>query len=217
MKRVSSNQRALFNFLGALLVLGLLMLFGFALHSLFATRASQIAGQPGSANSWPVVALAQSFPSPAEGGSQVDSTAEWPTYQGKTHDGLVFSFKYPASLSWQGSPFHYCLVQPTEISGFAVPPGCVTMDIIGRQSAMVLKTQISGETISVAGHRAIREIQDKSETSLGERIYTTLLCDKEGEPVFSVVAYFGIGTDSSTLDSLTQIVDQVLSTVQFQE
>lgn len=147
-----------------------------------------------------------------------NETLNWKTYTGRTVDGLSFSFQYPATLSYGNSPFQYCLSKPATNSGYGPIPNCMSFDIIGKKDSQDTINGLSpgSKTVSIAGHKSYQIIEDKPPSGMAGRIYITTFLDNSDVPIIGLIAYIGVPSDTkNSLDRLTTLFDQILSTFKF--
>jgi hypothetical protein len=136
-------------------------------------------------------------------------TANWKTSQ-RTAGTLTYSYLYPAGWT---ADLSYCTAG-SAMNGTSneLPAGCVSTDILLGQKAADLGT-LSGDSLTINGKQAVRQITDNPRNTMASRIYTLMLYDATGAPLVGFSSSIGPGTDEATQTSITNILDKIAATL----
>jgi hypothetical protein len=136
-------------------------------------------------------------------------TADWKTSQ-RTAGTLTYSYLYPAGWT---ADLSYCSAG-SAMNGTSneLPAGCISTDILLGQKAADLGT-LSGDSLTINGKQAVRQITDNPRNTMASRIYTLMLYDATGAPLVGFSSSIGPGTDEATQTSITNILDKIAATL----
>jgi hypothetical protein len=67
--------------------------------------------------------------------------------------------------------------------------------------------------VTIGGKAARRFVDDRPVNVLVSRVYTTMVYDAAGTPLFGFTTQIGAGTDAATLDAITATLDTIAGTV----
>jgi hypothetical protein len=172
---------------------------------------------PGSAMGAPAAnppSVAQPVPTSVAGVAStpvapMGDTAGWKTSQ-HTAGTLTYSYLYPAGWT---PDLSYCAAG-SAMNGTSneLPAGCVSTDILFGQKAADLGT-LSGESLTINGKQAVKQITDNPRNTMASRIYTLMLYDATGAPLVGFSSSIGPGTDEATQTSITDILDKIAATL----
>jgi hypothetical protein len=136
-------------------------------------------------------------------------TADWKTSQ-RTAGTLTYSYLYPAGWT---ADLSYCTAG-SAMNGTSneLPAGCVSTDILLGQKAADLGT-LSGDSLTINGKQAVRQITDNPRNTMASRIYTLMLYDAMGAPLVGFSSSIGPGTDEATQNNITNMLDRIAATL----
>jgi hypothetical protein len=136
-------------------------------------------------------------------------TADWKTSQ-RTAGTLTYSYLYPAGWT---ADLSYCTAG-SAMNGTSneLPAGCVSTDILLGQKAADLGT-LSGDSLTINGKQAVRQITDNPRNTMASRIYTLMLYDATGAPLVGFSSSIGPGTDEATQNNITNMLDRIAATL----
>jgi hypothetical protein len=136
-------------------------------------------------------------------------TADWKTSQ-RTAGTLTYSYLYPAGWT---ADLSYCAAGSV-MNGTSneLPAGCVSTDILLGQKAADLGT-LSGDSLTINGKQAVRQITDNPRNTMASRIYTLMLYDAMGAPLVGFSSSIGPGTDEATQNNITNMLDRIAATL----
>ncbi|HKP51266.1 MAG TPA: hypothetical protein VJ183_01295 [Chloroflexia bacterium] len=135
--------------------------------------------------------------------------ASWPVANGSV-DGVTYSFHYPSA--WN-SNFLYCAPEVhSDVEGGHLPAGCASTDVLVGQKARDVGL-LSGEETAIGGKAARKLVDDRPANVLVSRVYTTMVYDATGTPLFGFTTQIGAGTDAATLDAITANLDVMAGTI----
>ena len=142
--------------------------------------------------------------------SLLADTASWPVASGSV-DSVTYSFHYPPT--WNASLL-YCApgAGNNHKEGGHLPTGCASTDILVGQKARDTG-RLSGSTLSIGGKTARRAIESHPANVLVSQVYTTMVYDAAGTPLFGFTTQIGPATDKATLDAITATLDTMASTI----
>ena len=105
-------------------------------------------------------------------------------------------FHYPQ----RGTPASYCApgAGNNHKEGGHLPTGCASTDILVGQKARDTG-RLSGSTLSIGGKTARRAIESHPANVLVSQVYTTMVYDAAGTPLFGFTTQIGPATDKATL------------------
>jgi hypothetical protein len=132
-----------------------------------------------------------------------------------TVGGVKYSFRYP-SATWTAD-LTYCTPEAQgdakdARSGFGIPGGCAVTDLlVGRKAKDV--GQLSGEGLTINGKRAVRQIESNPPSGMASRIYTVLVYDAEGAPLFGFSTSIGPGTSVEAQENMTSMLNEIAGTI----
>lgn len=186
----------------------LVMLVAGTLTGLAAAGAKTVAGAGNSARSAANTRLI-SQPAVTQASLMMDGTASWPVANGNV-DGVAYSFHYPPT--WNDN-FIYCAPGAgRNIEGGHLPTGCASTDLLVGQKARDVGL-LPGSTLTIDGKSARRLVSDQPANVLVSRVYTTMVYDAAGIPLFGFTTQIGAGTDKVTLDAITATLDAMAGTI----
>jgi hypothetical protein len=128
---------------------------------------------------------------------------------------VSYSYRYPPD--WTSS-LTYCVPDSRGAGeeGGHLPAGCVSTDFLVGQKAVDMG-QLRGETLTVSGKRAIKQLETHPSSTLVSRIYTVLVYGADSAPVFGFSSMIGANTDLPTQEAITATLDKIASTLQVQK
>lgn len=145
-----------------------------------------------------------------------------PTPEGKdtwaistdTVGGVRYSFRYPPAWT---ADLTYCAPEAKGTakdarSGFGIPAGCAVTDLLVGQKAHDVG-QLSGETLTIDGKRAGKHIESNPPSGMASRIYTVLLYDADGTPLFGFSTSVGPGTHIEAQEKITFMLHEIAGTI----
>ncbi len=135
--------------------------------------------------------------------------ASWPVASGSV-DGVAYSFHYPPA--WNSSLIYCAPGVHSDIEGGHLPAGCASTDVLVGQKARDVGL-LTGDTLTIGGKAARRFVDDRPANVLVSRVYTTMVYDATGTPLFGFTTQIGAGTDAATLDAITATLDTIAGTV----
>lgn len=132
-----------------------------------------------------------------------------------TAGGVKYSFRYP-SATWTAD-LTYCGPEAKgdakdARSGFGIPAGCAVTDLLVGQKARDVG-QLSGESLTINGKRAVRHIETGPPSGMASRIYTVLVFDADGAPLFGFSTSIGPGTHIEAQEKITSMLNEIASTI----
>lgn len=129
---------------------------------------------------------------------------------------VAYSFKYdPAHWS---ADLTYCPSAGEErSSSYGIPAGCATTDFLVGQKARDVG-QVEGDTLTTQdGKRAVRRIDAQPLSGMAARIYTLMVYDGEGTPLFGFVTSIGVGTEVKDQERITAMLDDIAHTLRVEK
>jgi len=135
--------------------------------------------------------------------------ASWPTVKGSA-EGVTYSFRYPPT--WDKSLIFCAPGAVKELEGAHLPANCASTDLLVGQKARDVGS-LPGESFQVSGKSSRRSISDQPANVLVSRIYTVMVYDNSGTPLFGFSTQIGAGTDASNLAAITTSLDAMVSTI----
>ncbi|HEX9987802.1 MAG TPA: hypothetical protein VGE45_04890 [Chloroflexia bacterium] len=132
-----------------------------------------------------------------------------------TAGGVRYSFRYPSS-TWTAD-LTYCGLEAKSTakdarSGFGIPAGCAVTDLLVGQKAKDVG-QLSGESLTINGKRAIMNIESNPPSGMASRIYTVLVYDADGTPLFGFSTSIGPGTHVEAQENITSMLNEIAGTI----
>ena len=130
----------------------------------------------------------------------------------KTVSGVTYTLARPPQWS---DDLSSCINKPEAdaAKGPGLPAGCVATDLLVGRKASDLG-QIAGEdTTTSDGKRAVKQIDSQPRSHLAACIYTFLVYDAQGAPLFGFSTSIGVGTTQADLEAITQTLDIIASTI----
>jgi hypothetical protein len=132
-----------------------------------------------------------------------------------TAGGVKYSFRYP-SPTWTAD-LTYCGPEAQSDakdvgSGFGIPAGCAVTDILVGQKIKDVG-QLSGESMTINGKRAIRHIESTPRSGMASRIYTVLVYGTDGMPLFGFSTSIGPGTTVEAQEKITSTLNEIAGTI----
>jgi|GEM_PF-3268566 len=129
-----------------------------------------------------------------------------------TLEGVSYSYRYPPE--WTAS-LTYCAPgsRGAGEEGGHLPAGCVSTDFLVGQKALDMG-QLRGETLTINGKQAVKQLETHPASALVSRIYTVMVYGADGAPVFGFSSMIGASTDLPTQEAITATLDKIASTVQ---
>ena len=73
--------------------------------------------------------------------------------------------------------------------------------------------QLSGESLTINGKRAIRHIESDPPSGMASRIYTVLVYDADGMPLFGFSTSIGPGTSVEAQEKITSMLNEIAGTI----
>lgn len=139
-------------------------------------------------------------------------TSLWTLSEG-TLQGVRYSFRYPPDGEWQAN-LSYCAPEAKDLSknGSNLSGGCASTDILVGQKARDVG-QLVGREMLLNGKRAVKEIDIRPRNSSLARMYTVLLYDVDGAPLFGFSTAIGYGTTGERRQWITDRLEGVASTL----
>lgn len=143
--------------------------------------------------------------------SLLSDTSSWPVAHGNV-GGVTYSFHYPSNWT---STLLYCAPGASSKSkeGGHLPTGCASTDILVGQKARDVGRLATGAPLSIGGKNALRAIEKQPANGLVSLVYTTMVYDASGAPLFGFTTQVGPSTDRATLDAITATLDTMASTI----
>lgn len=144
---------------------------------------------------------------------KVDSSM-WPVARG-TLDGVTYNFKYPADWS---EGLTYCAPGAAKAGeGEAhLPTGCVSTDFLAGKKARDVG-RIAGEALDVGGKTGVRMIESAPSNVLVSRVYTLMVYESDGAPLFGLVTMVGPDTSRAVQEEITASLDAVAATLRVEK
>jgi hypothetical protein len=143
-------------------------------------------------------------------GQATAGTSSWAAHR-RTLDGVTFSYRYPPGWS---EDLVYCASDARKDAHEGhLHPGCATTDILVGQKARDVG-QLSGETLTIDGKRAVRQLVTQPPNVLTARIYTLMVYAPDGAPLFGFSSFIGAGTGKAAQEAITAALDDVASTLE---
>jgi hypothetical protein len=132
-----------------------------------------------------------------------------------TAGGVKYSFRYP-SAAWTDD-LTYCVPEAQSDakdagSGFGIPAGCAVTDLLVGQKAKDV-SQLSGESLTINGKRAVRHIESAPPSGMASRIYTVLVYGTDGTPLFGFSTSIGPGTTVEAQEKITSMLNEIAVTI----
>lgn len=154
---------------------------------------------------------ASSLPNPpaVTQASLLADIASWPAFNGSV-DGVTYSFRYPPT--WNSDLMYCAQGAAKELEGAHLPANCASTDLLVGQKARDIGL-LQGQELTVGGKSARRAISGEPANVLVSRIYTALVYDAAGTPLFGFSTQIGADTNQATLDEITALLDAMLGTV----
>ena len=141
--------------------------------------------------------------------SLLADSGSWPVASGSV-DSVTYSFHYPPT--WNSSLLYCAPGAGIQKEGGHLPSGCASTDILVGQKARDAGL-ISGGTLTISGKSARRAIDSHPANVLVSQVYTTMVYDAAGTPLFGFTTQIGPATDRATLDAITATLDTMASTI----
>ena len=185
----------------------LYMIVAGALLVLAVGRADMASTRPGSGT----YAASPSLPNPraVTQASLSADIATWPTVDGSV-DGVTYSFQYPPA--WNSNLIYCAPGAQNKAEGGHLPAGCASTDVLAGQKARDVGV-ITGETLTIGSKAARRLVDTAPANVLVSRVYTVMVYDTAGSPLFGFTTQIGAGTDAATVDSITSSLDKMAGTI----
>jgi hypothetical protein len=132
-----------------------------------------------------------------------------------TAGGVKYSFRYP-SATWTAD-LTYCGPEAQgdardARAGFGIPAGCAVTDLLVGQKAKDVG-QLSGESLTINGKRAVRHIEASPPSGMASRVYTVLVYDADGTPLFGFSTSIGPGTSVEAQEKITSMLNEIAGTI----
>lgn len=193
-----------------------------AAFGLVGCQSSPQAAQPGAGDKGsvstplpnpPAIGEPTSTPLPGgKGAPPASDTSTWTLREG-TLDGVRYSYRYPPGGEWRAD-LSYCApeAKDTSKSGSHLHGGCASTDILVGQKARDVG-QLSGQETLLGGKRAVKQIDIRPRNVLTARIYTVLVYDPDGAPLFGFSTSIGYGTTPQRQQWITDRLDEVAATL----
>ncbi|HYP40640.1 MAG TPA: hypothetical protein VEX13_09805 [Chloroflexia bacterium] len=129
--------------------------------------------------------------------------------------GVKYSFRYP-SATWTAD-LTYCGPEAQDDakdarSGFGIPAGCAVTDLLVGQKVQDVG-QVTGERLTINGKRAVRHIESNPPSGMASRIYTVLVYDADGTPLFGFSTSLGPGTHVEAQEKITSTLNEIAGTI----
>jgi hypothetical protein len=136
-------------------------------------------------------------------------TANWKTAQ-HNEGGLSYSYLYPPGWT---ADLSYCAAgSARNATSNELPAGCVSTDILLGQKAIDIGT-LTGDSLTINGKQAVRQLSDNPRNSMASRIYTLMMYDATGAPLLGFSSSIGPGTDEATRNNITDVLDKIAATL----
>jgi hypothetical protein len=189
----------------------LVMLVAGALTGLAAGGAKSVAGAGNGSHSAASgrVVNPPAVAKQALGASLSSDTSSWPAANGSV-DGVSYTFRYPST--WNRHLIYCAPGAERDVEGGHLPSGCASTDVLVGQKAKDIGL-LPGDSLTIGGKSARRLITDQSPNVLVSRIYTTMVYDAAGTPLFGFTTQIGAGTDQASLDAITATLDAMAGTI----
>lgn len=136
-------------------------------------------------------------------------TSAWPVASGNV-DGVSYTLRYPST--WNQHLIYCAPGAERDIEGGHLPTGCASTDILVGQKARDIGL-LPGDALTIGGKSARRLVTDQSPNVLVSRVYTTMVYDAAGVPLFGFTTQIGAGTDQANLDAITATLDAMAGTI----
>jgi hypothetical protein len=145
----------------------------------------------------------------ASGEKGAPDTSQWATAS-RNLEGVSISYRYPPGWS---ADLIYCApgAETGQQTGH-LPSGCVSTDLLVGPKAQDMG-RIEGIPLSVDGKSAMRLVVSDPDSVLVSHIYTVMVYDVSGAPIFGISAQVGPDTGPSTLREITAALDGIVSTL----
>jgi hypothetical protein len=137
-------------------------------------------------------------------------TTRWQSVE-RTYEGVTFSYRYPPGWS-QDLAFCAPGARTQNDEGGHLPAGCASTDLLVAQKARDVG-RIQGDRLTLSGRSATRAVVTSPPNILVSRIYTVMLYDASGQPLFGFTTQIGHDTAPATIDSIVASLDDVVSTL----
>jgi hypothetical protein len=139
-------------------------------------------------------------------------TSTWPAAT-KSMDGVRVQYRYPQG--WSHDLLFCAEGAAAGQSDGHLPSGCASTDFLAGQKAREVG-RIGGQSLTVGGMSAGRTVQRNPASVLVSQIYTVMVYDKAGAPLFGISTQIGPGTGTATLDRITTDLDAILGTMRLE-
>lgn len=136
-------------------------------------------------------------------------TASWKSAQ-HTEGGLTYSYLYPAG--WTADLTYCAAGSARNAISNELPAGCVSTDILIGQKAKDIGS-LSGESLTINGKQAVKQIVDNPRNTMASRIYTLMLYGATGAPLVGFSTSIGPGTAEATRNNITDVLDKIAATL----
>ena len=140
----------------------------------------------------------------------VADTASWPIATGRV-DGVTYTFRYPPT--WNADLLYCAPSMGVNKDGGHVPAGCASTDVLVGKKALDVGL-LPGSAFTVNGKAARKQIESASPNVLVSQIYTSMVYDAAGAPLFGFTTQIGAGTSKATRDAITADLDAMAGTIQ---
>ena len=142
--------------------------------------------------------------------SGVPDTSQWPTAS-KGFEGVSVTYRHPAAWS---ADLTYCAPgADTQQPSGHLPARCASTDFLVGQKALDVGS-IEGTPLTISGKSAVRRIVNSPSSVIVSQIYTVMVYDAGGAPIFGFSTQVGAGTDEATLATITGTLDAIAGTMQ---
>jgi hypothetical protein len=139
-------------------------------------------------------------------------TSQWPSAT-KNLEGVRVQYRYPEG--WSQDLLFCAEGAAAGQSDGHLPSGCASTDFLAGQKARDIG-RIGGQSLAVGGMSAERTVQSNPSSVLVSQIYTVMVYDKAGAPLFGISTQVGPDTAPATLERITTDLDAIVGTMRLE-
>jgi hypothetical protein len=141
--------------------------------------------------------------------SSAPDTSQWAAAS-MSLDGVSVTYRHPANWSPQ---LTYCAPgAKTGQEGGHLPAGCASTDFLVGQKAQDVG-RIEGTPLKVGDMSAARLVESAPPSVVVSQIYTVMVYEESGAPLFGVSTLVGYDTDPATVGNITNTLDAIVGTM----
>lgn len=180
------------------------------------SRASlQAVTQPTATPATPAPTLtsrAGSTPTSTPTSTSAGNQSTWRRKSQATSGGVSYSYSYPPTWT---AELVYC-PNSTQQMGSHLPPGCASTDFLTGQKAQDVASSLrpaAGKKMTLAGKQAVSEVSTTQKSGQSARVYTVMVYDDSGAPLFGFVTNIGPGTSEAEQQTILATLDGITATL----